>query len=40
MAYALGNHRSALFVSGLLLMVTILVLVAVAEAIAQGEVYD
>jgi hypothetical protein len=27
-------------VSGLLLMVTILVLVAVAEAIAQGEVYD
>ncbi|NET54699.1 MAG: phosphate ABC transporter permease subunit PstC [Symploca sp. SIO2E6] len=35
MAYATGNHRSALFVSGLLLMGVILALVAVAEVISN-----
>ncbi|NET65490.1 MAG: phosphate ABC transporter permease subunit PstC [Moorea sp. SIO1G6] len=40
MAYAMGNHRSALFVSGLLLMAIILVLVAIAEMISNGGIYD
>ncbi len=35
MAYALGDHRSALFVSGLLLLVLVTVLVLAAEAISQ-----
>ncbi|MFN6501296.1 MAG: phosphate ABC transporter permease subunit PstC [Nostoc sp. DedQUE01] len=39
MAYATGNHRSALFVSGLLLMVAIAILVAVAEAISRKNIY-
>jgi phosphate transport system permease protein len=39
MAYALGDHRSALFVSGLLLMAIVLVLVAAAEFVSQGRVY-
>ncbi|AFY57703.1 phosphate ABC transporter membrane protein 1, PhoT family [Rivularia sp. PCC 7116] len=39
MAYATGNHRSALFVSGLLLMITIVLLVAVAEAISRKDIY-
>ncbi|WP_414572932.1 phosphate ABC transporter permease subunit PstC [Nostoc sp. CCY 9925] len=39
MAYATGNHRSALFVSGLLLMVAIAILVAVAEAIGRRNIY-
>ncbi|BAY99133.1 phosphate ABC transporter, permease protein PstC [Tolypothrix tenuis PCC 7101] len=39
MAYATGNHRSALFVSGLLLMVAIAILVAVAETISQRNIY-
>lgn len=40
MAYATGNHRSALFVSGLLLMVIIVALVAAAEVISEGRIYD
>ncbi|NEO14553.1 phosphate ABC transporter permease subunit PstC [Moorena sp. SIO3F7] len=40
MAYAMGNHRSALFVSGLLLMAIILVLVALAEMISKGGIYE
>lgn len=39
MAYALGDHRSALFVSGLLLMAIVLVLVAAAEVATKGRVY-
>ncbi len=39
MAYALGDHRSALFVSGLLLLLASLGLVLVAEAIADKEIY-
>ncbi|MBE9041137.1 phosphate ABC transporter permease subunit PstC, partial [Oscillatoriales cyanobacterium LEGE 11467] len=40
MAYALGNHRSALFVSGLLLLLASLGLVLIAEAIADKEIYE
>ncbi|NEP55597.1 MAG: phosphate ABC transporter permease subunit PstC [Symploca sp. SIO2G7] len=40
MAYATGNHRSALFVSGLLLMTIIVLLVATAEVISEGRIYD
>jgi len=40
MAYAMGNHRSALFVSGLLLMAIILVLVAIAEIISKEGIYE
>ena len=39
MAYALGDHRSALFVSGLLLLLASLGLVLVAETIADKEIY-
>ncbi|MEA5507351.1 phosphate ABC transporter permease subunit PstC [Halotia wernerae UHCC 0503] len=39
MAYATGNHRSALFVSGLLLMVAIALLVVVAEGIGRRNIY-
>src|SRR5680860_104984 len=39
MAYALGDHRSALFVSGLVLMALILVLVAAAERFAQNHIH-
>ncbi|QMS86381.1 phosphate ABC transporter permease subunit PstC (plasmid) [Nostoc edaphicum CCNP1411] len=39
MAYATGNHRSALFVSGLLLMVAIAALVGVAEVISRKSIY-
>ncbi|MEA5568004.1 phosphate ABC transporter permease subunit PstC [Anabaena sp. UHCC 0399] len=39
MAYATGNHRSALFFSGLLLMVAIAILVAIAEAMSRRNVY-
>lgn len=39
MAYATGNHRSALFVSGLLLMIAIAILVGVAEAISRKNIY-
>lgn len=40
MAYATGNHRSALFVSGLVLMALIIALVVAAEVISKGQVYD
>jgi phosphate transport system permease protein len=40
MAYAVGEHRAALFVSGLVLMGLIVVLVAIAEVINQGQIYD
>ena len=39
MAYALGDHRSALFVSGLLLMVIIVCLILTAEWISRGRIY-
>jgi phosphate transport system permease protein len=39
MAYATANHRSALFVSGLLLMVAIAALVGVAEVISRENIY-
>lgn len=39
MAYALGDHRSALFVSGLVLMTMIVALVAAAESISRGRIY-
>ncbi|MBW4576489.1 MAG: phosphate ABC transporter permease subunit PstC [Aphanothece sp. CMT-3BRIN-NPC111] len=40
MAYATGDHRSALFVSGLVLMAIIVMLVAAAEVISKGRIYD
>jgi phosphate transport system permease protein len=40
MAYATAEHRAALFVSGLMLMLIILVLVVAAEVISQGRIYD
>ena len=40
MAYATGNHRSALFVSGLVLMALIVALVVAAEGISKGRIYD
>ncbi len=39
MAYALGDHRGALFVSGLLLMAMVLLLVAVADRLDTGNVH-
>jgi phosphate transport system permease protein len=39
MAYAMGSHRSALFVSGLILLAMIVVLVAGAEWISRGRIY-
>lgn len=39
MAYAMGSHRSALFVSGLLLLVMIVALIAAAEAISRGRLH-
>jgi phosphate transport system permease protein len=39
MAYATADHRSALFVSGLVLMGLIVLLVAVAEVISHGKIY-
>ena len=39
MAYALGDHRAALFVSGLVLMVMIAALVAAADWISHGRIY-
>lgn len=39
MAYALGDHRAALFVSGLVLMAMIAALVAAAEWISHGRIY-
>ncbi len=40
MAYATGNHRAALFVSGLILMAIIIVLIAAAEIISLDKIYD
>ncbi len=40
MSYALGDHRSALFVSGLLLMVIIFGLILAAEWISRGRIYE
>jgi phosphate transport system permease protein len=39
MAYALGNHRSTLFVSGLLLMAIVVVFVVTAEGLRHRETY-
>ncbi len=39
MAYALGDHRAALFVSGLVLMAMIVTLVVSAEWISRGRIY-
>lgn len=39
MAYALGDHRAALFVSGLVLMAMIVTLVIAAEWISRGRIY-
>jgi len=40
MAYAMGDHRSALFVSGLLLMVLVIALVAMAEMIGKEHIHQ
>jgi phosphate transport system permease protein len=39
MAYALGDHRAALFVSGLVLMGMIVALVGAADWISRGRIY-
>jgi phosphate transport system permease protein len=39
MAYALGDHRAALFVSGLVLMAMIVALIVSAEWISRGRMY-
>jgi phosphate transport system permease protein len=39
MAYALGDHRAALFVSGLILMAMIMGLVIAAEWISRGRIH-
>jgi phosphate transport system permease protein len=39
MAYALGNHRAALFMSGLVLMALIIALTISAEWISRGRIY-
>ena len=38
MAYAMGDHRGALFVCGLLLMGIVIVLVGVAESVSRGRI--
>lgn len=38
-AYAVGDHRSALFVTGLLLMVTVIALIGAAEWVGRGRLY-
>lgn len=40
MAYAAGNHRAALFVSGLVLMAMVVALVIAAEVLNRGQIYD
>jgi phosphate transport system permease protein len=40
MAYAMGIHRSSLFVSGLVLLVVITALVALAEWTSHGRIYE
>lgn len=39
MAYALGDHRSALFVSGLVLLAFIVLLAAAAELLSRGRIH-
>ncbi len=39
MAYALGNHRATLFVSGLMLMAMVVIFVFMAERLRHGETY-
>ncbi len=39
MAYAMGDHRAALFVSGLVLMAMIALLVGIAEVLSKGRLY-
>jgi phosphate transport system permease protein len=39
MAYALGDHRSALFVSGLILTAMVVVLVVAAEIVSKERIY-
>lgn len=39
MAYALGNHRAALFVSALLLMGLVVLIVSMAEGLGHGKIY-
>ncbi|MGH8548595.1 MAG: phosphate ABC transporter permease subunit PstC [Methylococcales bacterium] len=39
MAYAMDNHRAALFVSGLALMLLVLVMVGAAELLSRGKGY-
>ena len=39
MAYALGNHRSTLFVSGLLLRAMVLVFVITAEGLRHRDAH-
>ncbi len=39
MAYALGNHRSTLFVSGLMLMAMVVIFVLIAEQLRYRETY-
>ena len=39
MAYATGDHRSALFVTGLLLTIMVVALVAAAEMVSKGRIY-
>jgi phosphate transport system permease protein len=39
MSYALGDHRSALFVSGLLLLAFTILLVVAAETISRGRIH-
>lgn len=39
MAYAMADHRAALFVSGLVLMVMVVALVSVAEVFSKGRLY-
>jgi len=39
MAYAEGDHRAALFVSGLILLALIVTLVSVAEVLSKGRVH-
>lgn len=40
MAYATGNHRAALFISGLVLMAMVVALVVAAELLSRGQIYD
>lgn len=39
MSYAMGDHRSALFVSGLVLLGLIVMLVAAAEYVSEGHIH-